>query len=201
MHHVIVFIKKKLVILAMAKTGSTAIEAALTPFADAIFRNPPGLKHTNMRRFERLHRKAFESHSDGPLEIACLMREPIDWLASWYRYRNREKLKGTARSTENVTFDAFVQGYMQGTRPEFAKVGDQATFIAPPAGSKGVTHLFQYEQMDHFISFLEHRIGRDITLPRLNVSEDRPVTLDPQIEAKFKRKCAIQFDLWASAKR
>jgi hypothetical protein len=41
----LVFWKAKLVLLAVPKTGSTALEAAFGPWADAAFLNPPRLKH------------------------------------------------------------------------------------------------------------------------------------------------------------
>jgi hypothetical protein len=42
----LVFAKEKLVFLAMPKTGTTALEAALAPRSDMVMRNPPILKHT-----------------------------------------------------------------------------------------------------------------------------------------------------------
>ena len=49
----LVFIAQKLVFLAMPKTGTTTIETAMDPWADAVFRTPSGLKHTNIQRFNR----------------------------------------------------------------------------------------------------------------------------------------------------
>jgi len=87
----LVFIAQKLVFLAMPKTGTTAIETAMDPWADAVFRTPSGLKHTNIQRFNRFYRKPFESHANGDIETVCVVREPVDWLGSWYRYRSREQ--------------------------------------------------------------------------------------------------------------
>ena len=101
----LVFIAQKLVFLAMPKTGTTAIEAAMDPWADAVFRTPSGLKHTNIQRFNRFYRKPFESHANGDIETVCVVREPVDWLGSWYRYRSREQLHGRPNSTSHVSFD------------------------------------------------------------------------------------------------
>ena len=197
----IVFIKKKLVLLANPKTGSTAIQAALDPIADATFRNPPGLKHTNIQRYNRFYRKAFESHAQGPLETACLIREPIDWLGSWYRYRARPQIVGQPSATGHLSFEEFVLAYLGGTRPEFAKVGDQARFAMAKENTDQITHLFQYEQMDLFIDFLNDRLGTSIVLPRVNVSPLASVELSRATKAKLHKKCADQFDLWTSARR
>ena len=45
----LVFWNKKLVFLSVPKTGTTAIEAALAPFADIVVSNPPELKHAPIR--------------------------------------------------------------------------------------------------------------------------------------------------------
>jgi hypothetical protein len=49
----LVFWKARLVFLAVPKTGSTALEAAFLPWADASFLNPPRLKHMTVRRYRR----------------------------------------------------------------------------------------------------------------------------------------------------
>jgi hypothetical protein len=49
----LVFWKAKLVLLAVPKTGTTALEAAFGPWADGAFLNPPRLKHMTLRRYRR----------------------------------------------------------------------------------------------------------------------------------------------------
>ncbi|MGB1730647.1 MAG: hypothetical protein ACPHFQ_00980 [Paracoccaceae bacterium] len=35
-----------------------------------------------------------ENLSDGPFETFGIIRQPLDWMDSWYRYRQRDQLKG-----------------------------------------------------------------------------------------------------------
>jgi hypothetical protein len=56
----LVFSKAKLVFLAVPKTGSTALEAAFLPWADASFLNPPRLKHMTVRRYRRQMARVIE---------------------------------------------------------------------------------------------------------------------------------------------
>ena len=49
----LIFWKTRLAILAVPKTGTTAIEQALAPMADAAILNPPGLKHCTVRKYRR----------------------------------------------------------------------------------------------------------------------------------------------------
>jgi hypothetical protein len=85
----LVFWKAKLVLLAVPKTGTTALEAAFGPWADGAFLNPPRLKHMTLRRYRRQLAPILEQEDGPPLEVMAVMREPVDWLSSWYRYRSR----------------------------------------------------------------------------------------------------------------
>ena len=41
--------------------------------------------------------------------VVALMREPVDWLGSWYRYRQRDGMARPQNSTREISFDAFVR--------------------------------------------------------------------------------------------
>jgi len=84
---VIVFIKENLAILANPKTGTTALEQAIGNNADLIVRNPSAMKHFTISQFNFRFRAMCEKFSGSRIETMCLVREPVDWLGSWYRYR------------------------------------------------------------------------------------------------------------------
>ncbi len=129
--------------------------------------------------------------------VTALMREPRDWLGSWYRYRQRDDMSNPARSTKDMTFDEFVIAYCSDNPPEFANVGSQARFLHPKNG-KGVDHLFRYDQIDHFVEFLEDRLGCEIILPRLNVSPSGETNLSAKTERKLQNFAANDFALYQS---
>lgn len=62
----IVFIKEKLVILSAPKTGTTSLQAALEPHAFIMFRDPPGVKHVNLGKYQRQIRDLLENLADRP---------------------------------------------------------------------------------------------------------------------------------------
>jgi hypothetical protein len=93
-NYIIVFIKKNLVILSAPKTGTTSLQAALELHAFIMFRDPPGVKHINLGKYQRQIRKMLENLSDGPFETFGIISHPLDWMDSWYRYRQRDQLKG-----------------------------------------------------------------------------------------------------------
>lgn len=196
----LVFWKERLVLLAVPKTGTTAIEGALAPRASLVLRDPPTLKHTPLYRYRRFLAPYFAAGGGIDLETAAVLRHPVDWLGSWYRYRSREDLVGHPNSTRNVSFDEFVAEYCKGKPAPFAAVGSQAKFVADAEGGPGVTHLFRYESQPALIAFLEERLAVRMDLPRLNVSPRRDSPLSPEIEARLRKRRPDEFAVWDSAR-
>jgi Sulfotransferase family len=190
----LVFWDQRLAFLATPKTGSTAIAAALESLASVSIQRPPVLKHTTVHRFRRFVGPFLEAASKDQFTLVALMREPRDWLSSWYRFRQRE---GTdpANSTAGMRFDDFVRAWCQDPRPEFASVGSQGKFLRPRQGV-GVDRLFRYEEIDTFVHFLEDRLGCEILLPRLNVSPTGVTDLSPETEALLREVAAEDYALY-----
>ncbi len=195
----LVFWEQRLVFLAVPKTGSTAIAAALESLAAPSIQRPPVLKHTNVHRFDRFIRPflADASGSDD-WTVAALMREPRDWLASWYRFRLRDDVMDPAQSTRGMSFDDFVRAWCSSPRPRFADVGSQADFLRPRRNKRGVDRLFRYEAIGQFVDFLEDRLGCEIILPRLNVSPEGATPLSPVTEELLREAAAEDFALYES---
>ena len=197
----LVFAKQKLVLLSMPKTGTTALEQALAPKADVVLRNPPNLKHTTAHRFDKYLRPYFEMTGTKNLEVVCVVREPISWLGSWFRYRGRPEKNGQPNSTQNRTFDEFVDEYQKGKPQRWAQIGKPEEFIRLGSGEMHVDHLFQYEQLDKLVTFFQDRLNTNIDLRERNVSPLRDLSLTEKTEAKLRRKRATMFTDWESAFR
>lgn len=194
----LMFWKQKLVFLSVPKTGTTAYEAALAPHASMSVQNPPELKHAPLYRYNRFFRPMFEKVGGEDFETLAVVREPVSWLGSWYRYRKRPFLSGRPNSTENVTFDEFVQAYCRGDAPAFARVGSQAKFLEPRPNGVRVTHLFRYESPAPLIDFLERRLEVKLNLDRANVSPSMELDLAAGTRRKLERKFPADFALWES---
>lgn len=192
----LVFAKAKLVFLSVPKTGTTAWETALGPVADMAVLDPPELKHAPVFRYNRFFRPMLDKFVSEDMELIAVIREPISWLGSWYRYRRRPFMQGRVNNTFEVSFDAFVDAYTRGDPPGFANVGSQAKFVEPSRNGTAVQHYFRYEAQDRLKAFLETRLERKISLNLENVSPKMTLELSPQTEAKLRRKCAAEFDLW-----
>ena len=194
----LVFFKERLVLLSVPKTGSTAYHSALAPLADMAISGPPELKHAPLYRYNRFFRPMFEKICDAEMEIAAVMREPVSWLGSWYRYRSRPALRGHRNSTAGISFDEFVDAYCQDDRPPFAQVGDQAKFLEPRANGCKVDHLFAYEKPDILREFLRERLEAFPEIERRNVSPVAPLELSSKTRVRLERRHGDMFELYAS---
>ncbi len=193
----LVFWKQRLVFLSVPKTGTTAWETALAAHASMAVLDPPELKHAPLYRYNRFFRPMFEKvDQSSPVETLAVMREPISWLGSWYRFRRRPFMQGKPQSTADVSFDQFVQSYMQGNPPPYANVGSQAKFLEPRPNGTAVDHLFRYEDQAGLMHFLKDRLGFSIDLPRSNVSPEMDLSLSASTERQLRRKFSAEFDLW-----
>jgi hypothetical protein len=190
----LVFWEERLAFLATPKTGSTAIAAALESLATVSVQRPPLLKHTTVHRYRRFIGPYLEAASKDTFTVVALMRDPRDWLGSWYRYRQRE---GTdpEKSTRGMTFDAFVRAWCNDPRPDFADVGSQERFLRPRQGV-GVDRLFRYEEIETFVQFLEERLGCEIILPRLNVSPPGATELTAETLALMQEVAADDYAMY-----
>ncbi|MBO6603822.1 MULTISPECIES: gamma-glutamyl kinase [Rhodophyticola] len=193
----LLFWKQKLVLFAVPKTGTTALEAALLPHASAAILDPPGMKHVSVSRYRNMLAGFFEQRGRHEMETMAVMREPVSWLDSWYRYRRRPQLAGKDNSTGGVDFDGFVTAWLTDNPPAFANIGSQARFLRDGDAACGVTHLFRYDRLDEAVDFLETRLGADLALPRRNVSPEMAVNLSPKLEKRLRSERSAEFDLWA----
>lgn len=190
----LVFYDQRLAFLATPKTGSTAIAAALESLASVSVQRPPLLKHTTVHRYRRFIGPYLEAASKDSFTLVALMRDPRDWLGSWFRFRQREETD-PERSTAGMSFDGFVRAWCENPRPIFAEVGSQGKFLRPRQGV-GVDRLFRYEEIETFVQFLEDRLGCEIILPRLNVSPPGQTDLTPATEALLHQAAAEDFELY-----
>jgi len=196
-----IFWRAGLVLLAVPKTGSEALQQVLWPHADIGIRFPPTLRHMNRAAFEGRVAPAVSHEDRAPLRTVAVVRDPIDWLASWYRYRTREDVAGTSVSTRGIPFAAFVEAWLEDAPPDFARVGRQSRFCAGPDGGPAIDHLFAYEAPGTLHRFLESRLGVPVAPPRVNVSPHADTALPEALRARLRDAAPAEFALHAAAMR
>ena len=189
-----VFSQAGLALLSVPKTGSTALQIAMQPMADIVFAKYR--KHIPAQRFHQKVRPWLAEAFDIKVEAVGVMREPVDQLRSWYRYRSRRELAGSALSTAGCSFDEFVTQVLSDTPAPFADLGSQWRFLTGSRGRLLVPHLFAWERPSLFLSFFEDRLESRFSIKRQNVSPYVPADLSPAIEARLRAKRSADFDLY-----
>lgn len=169
------------VFLCMPKCASTSIEAAVKKYCNVIYSGHPGLKHLNAREFHTEVSPLFKrKFPDCSLESICLFREPLEWIYSWYIYRQRRALSKPQNPyshnfTGNVTFEQFVNAYLlKENRPGFADLGKQSCFVENNHGEIAVDLIFSMKRLGLVEDYLSQKIGQTIKFNHRNRSPGVP---------------------------
>lgn len=86
-------VKNRFVFVANSKAASTSIVKALTPFAEINRVGSPARKHIGWEAIRREYSFLFDCPGYAPDTFFKfgIIREPFDWLLSWYNYRRSNK--------------------------------------------------------------------------------------------------------------
>jgi hypothetical protein len=189
--------------LCMPKCASSSIEAAITPFCNINFSGPGGIKHINAQDFRdyilAFHNKA---RPRTTIESFCVMREPIDWLFSWYRYRQRRDLTNPNHEfhdnyTGNISFDEFVESYLtEGKRPPYANVSTQGAFLKLKDGSVGVDVVYSMDRLDLVARYLSEKLATSIELPVRNKAPEMAMELSSKNRSRLESKLAEDIEIY-----
>lgn len=194
----LVFWKQRFVLLAVPKTGTTALERALLPHASAAILDPPGQKHVSAMGYRNRLATFFEQRGRRRMDLVAVMREPVEWLGSWYRYRSRPQLAGKATSTQGLSFDTFVEAWLGADQPDFAQIGSQANFLTDDKGNVAVDRIYRYDRIGDLVAFLEDRLNTPLDVPRANVSPPGETALSTAMRDRLHQDAAAEFTLWNS---
>lgn len=186
-----IYFKQNLAFLAVPKTGTTAYEMALRADADIVFAKRR--KHMTAGQFQRRMMPFLDQFYSLQPERMAIMRDPIEQIRSWYRYRSDPKRK---HQVADCSFDDFVLAALQDPEPPFAAIGSQYGFLTMANGKQPIEHLFAYETQKIARSWLEERFEKRLKFPIKNVSPEAPTPLSPDVEAKLRKARAPEFALY-----
>jgi len=185
------------VFLAAAKAGSTAIHQAFRNVAQMDVRSPPGFKHMTAAEFEQRVAPLLEAYGfpRSGYETVALVRDPVEVLASWWRYRSRPEMDGQPMSTRDLSFDDWAEEVMAG-RGRFRR---PSVWASDAAGRCLIDRTWKYEHIDSAVAWMADRSGRAVTMPRLNASPPRTWELSLDVRRRLEAYLAPDFELYNSA--
>lgn len=102
-------VKKRFVFIANSKTASTSIEAMLTPFAEINRIGSPKRKHISWQQCREEYGFVFDNPLYAPETFFRfgVIREPAEWIRSWYNYRFTQGASVAARFKNERSFEEF----------------------------------------------------------------------------------------------
>lgn len=190
----LIFLRHRLAFLAVPKTGTTAVEMALRPKAEVIFSR--NRKHINAQRYRRKIGPFLEDTFGIFPEPLAVMRDPVDQIRSWYKYRTADRLKGSDLSSAELSFDDYVRAVISRDPPPFAQIGSQFTFLTDDTGEVQVDHLFAYEKQLAFRQFLSERLEDTVEIAPKNISPAIDAPLSDEVAAQLRAARADEFALY-----
>ncbi|MEE2860392.1 MAG: hypothetical protein VYB46_06190 [Pseudomonadota bacterium] len=192
----LIFWEQRLVFLATPKAGSSAIEMALESLASVSLQRPAEVKHTDIATYHRHFGPWLQARTGQSFTTVALMREPVDWLRSWYRFKLRDNLDDPQPAMQETAFGDFASAYAGPDGPARLGIGTQSDFLTD--GEARVDRIFRYEHIDSFVEFLESRLDCAIELPRINVPPSVDVHLDSKVEKQLRTAMARDLELYDS---
>ncbi len=184
--------------LCNPKCASSSIEHALDNYSNVRMSRYPidsELKHINARDYcEFVLPLLKKIKPQISIDAFCIIREPLDWFRSWYKFRTRDALKNPAHKlhknyTGKISFNEFVEAHIsKGDRLSFAtfKEGaEQFNFMKLTENTVGVNYIFPMDNMAKVSQFLSFKIGEKVNIPKRYVSPKEETFLDPKLEDKL----------------
>ncbi len=163
----LIFNKIKLIYLANPKTGTTSFEHAFRSHAD-LKESRLLPKHIPFRRYKKKFPQIVREY-----EVIACVRDPLDTLYSWYRYRSRPTLRGHPNSSAGRSFEEFFDEWCKPDPAPYADVGASVGFVLNERGqvAKALT-LFRYEDRMALSSFVAERLDlQSVPSANRNVSK------------------------------
>lgn len=191
----LVFLRQNLTFLATPKTGTTAVEMALKPRAEVIFTK--NRKHITALRYANKIAPFLEDTFGVRPPSVAVMREPVDQIRSWYKYRSQERLDGTKQSTKGISFDQFVREVISDDAPKRAQIGRQFNFLTDGKTRVMADHIFAYETQKEFLAFLSEQLDHPVEIAAKNVSPKVEAALEPGTLERLREVRAEDFILYA----
>ena len=190
-------VKKRFIFVANTKTASTSIEDALVPYAEIMCAGTSERKHISLPNAFSEYQFLFgqPNYAMDRFFKFGVMRDPLDWIGSWYRYRKGNQVQSPLPA--EMDFEAFwANKDWNIQRGDGAKHLQRDMFI----GAKG--HLWAdviipYHKLSELFGEICTLLHVPAPLPRKNVSvlSDTGI-IPPALQEEMREFYAADYALW-----
>lgn len=164
-------VRKRFVYAANTKTASTSIEFALSAHAEIICGGGPARKHMSLGGVEKEYWFVFQNpklNFESFFRFG-VMREPISWINSWYRYRRENKVASPLPAT--MSFEDFWRARDWNIQSAAGKRYLQSTVFTNTQNKILADVIIPYERMNDFLPEIMKLLKIDYSLPHKNASK------------------------------
>lgn len=194
----LISLEKRFIFIANTKTGSTSIERALAPYADIRHDGTPERKHVGIRDVLKECRSVFEQPGTGPETFLKfgVMRDPVDWIYSWFRYRKRRGARNPLPI--DMTFEEFWERRDWTFQNKKGQKNLQKNRFISQDGDILMDRIIPYPELATGFAEICENLGLEVTLPRTNVSEIKPTKkpIAPSLLREVEQFFSEDYDLY-----
>ena len=179
----IIDLDRKFLFIANLRTGSTSLQKALSADADIVIAKTRYGKHLGVAAIEERFRWIFQYRKAGEMFVFGVMRDPLDYLTSLYRFHKADAFRDQRHSTANINFDEFLETWVPTswqTRPQIQR------FLSPESAFETVT-VWNFRNIERNFVLFRDRLGIDGALPHVNRSRASraPIALSERRRAEI----------------
>lgn len=184
-------VRNRFVFVANTKAASTSLEAALAPHAEIQRAANSPRKHIPMIEAVKVYDFLFKQEGYEPNTFFRfgVMRDPLEWIASWYRYRKGNNVQSPL--PQDMDFVGFWRkNDWNITRADGAKHLQRDMFCWRKGGL-AVDYIIPYGALDTDFGMICKGLNLKVNLPRLNVStlkasgSDIPAEMEDEVRAHY----------------
>lgn len=189
---------KKFIFVANTKTASTSIEAALMPHSDIVRAGTPQRKHASLDEGIRTYPVIFNNPHHRPERYFKfgVMRDPIDWIGSWYRYRSGNQVDSPL--PRDMSFADFWAMKDWNIRRGNGSKNLQRDMFTTPDGTLLADVIIPYAKVGEMFPEICRLLKIEGPLPRKNVSRRTETgVIPPELLAEMRAFYAEDYALYA----
>lgn len=191
----LISVKNRFVFIAGSKTASTSIEDALTPYAEINRVGSAQRKHIIWREARKEYNFLFNNSNYDPKTFFKfgVVREPAEWIISWYNYRYMNKRIDTPLP-ENITFKQYWNSN------DWVKNLSQKNHFISSDNICRFNLIIPHEKVNQaFPLIVEYLNLGKVILPHANKSPAKRIvrsSLDPAMISEINTYYQQDFDFW-----
>ena len=194
----LISVEKRFVFVANTKTASTSIEQVLTPYAEIRRIGTPDRKHTSLHAGMTSYDYMFAQPEHDPTTYFKfgVMRDPIDWIGSWFRYRKGNTVESPL--PPDMDFDAFwARKDWNIERPNGGGKNLQRDMFCAPDGTLLADVIIPFPRLGDIFGEICDALDIKVSLQRRNVSViNESVEVSDELRAEMQAFYAEDYALF-----